>query len=84
MEKILEFLFLVIKTVVVLLAIVIEFPIKLIAAISFVTLFVIMAFFAPIFRHVTCPKWWEAYGDYAVKWKNNWRLVTWVLNNYDY
>ena len=84
MEKILEILFGLIKVVVVLLAIVIEFPIKLIATISFVTLFVIMAFFAPIFRRVTCPKWWDAYGNYAIKWKNNWRIVTWVLKNYDY
>ena len=84
MEKILEFLFVLIKTVIVLLAIVIEFPIKLLATILFVTLFVIMAFFAPIFRRVTCPKWWDAYGNYAIKWKHNWRLVTWVLKNYDY
>lgn len=84
MEKILEFLFVLIKTILVLLAIIIEFPIKLAASVLFITLFIIMAFFAPIFRHVTCPKWWDAYGKYAVKWKHNWHLVTWVLKNYDY
>lgn len=84
MEKILEFLFVLIKTILVLLAIIIEFPIKLIAAALFIALFIIMVFFEPIFRRITCPKWWEAYSDYAVKWKHNWHLVTWVLKNYNY
>jgi hypothetical protein len=84
MKTLLEILFTFIKMIVVVIAIVIELPIKLIAAISFIVLFIIMAFFAPIFRHITCPKWWDAYGDYAIKWKNNWHIVTWVFKNYDY
>jgi len=84
MEKILEFLFVFIRAIVVLVAIAIEFPIKLIASVLFVVLFIIMAFFVPIFRHITCPKWWEAYGNYAIKWKHNWRIVGWVCKNYDY
>jgi hypothetical protein len=84
MKTLLEILFTFIKMIVVVIAIVIELPIKLIAAISFVTLFIIMAFFAPIFKHITCPKWWDAYGDYATKWKHNWRIVGWVFKNYDY
>lgn len=82
MENIFNFLFWLVKTIMVLSAIVIEFPIKLIALVTFIILFVIAAFFAPLFRHVTCPKWWEAYGNYAIKWKHNWRLVTWVMRNY--
>jgi hypothetical protein len=84
MKTVLEFLFVVIKAIVVFAAIIVEFPIKLMATILFVILFIIMAFLAPIFSRITCPKWWEAYGDYAIKWKHNWRLVTWVLKNYDY
>lgn len=84
MEKILSFLFLTVKTVMVLLAIIIEFPIKLVALVTFIMLFTVAAIFAPIFRHVSCPKWWEAYGNYAVKWKHNWNIVTWVFRNYDF
>ena len=84
MEKILEFLFLSVKAIMVLLAIVIEFPIKLIATVTFIMLFVSAAIFAPLFRRFTCPKWWDIYGNYAIKWKHNWRLVTWVFKNYDY
>ena len=84
MEKILEFLFVLIKTILVLLAVVIEFPIKLFATVLFIVLFIFMAFFAPIFRSISCPKWWEAFSNYAIKWKNNWCLVTWVLKNYEY
>ena len=84
MEKILEFLFLLVKTIMVLLAIVIEFPIKLIASVTFIILFVIAAIFAPIFKDVTCPYWWEVYGNYAIKWKHNWHIVGWVLKNYNY
>lgn len=84
MEKILEVLFILIKTILILLAIIIEFPIKFIASILFVVLFIIMAFFAPIFRHVTCPKWWEAYSNYAIKWKHNWRIVNWVIKKYEF
>lgn len=84
MEKILHFLLLTVKAIMVLLAIVIEFPIKLIASVSFIILLVIAAIFAPIFRNVTCPHWWEVYGKYAVKWKHNWHIVTWVFKNYDF
>ena len=84
MEKILEFLFLTVKTIMILLAIAIEFPIKLMASIIFLSLFTIAAIFAPIFRHTSCPKWWDVFGNYAIKWKNNWHLVTWVFKNYDY
>ena len=84
MEKILDFLFLTVRIIMVLLAIAIEFPIKLTASISFIVLFLIAAIFAPILRHAPCPKWWDVYGNYAIKWKNNWRLVTWACKNYDY
>lgn len=84
MQTFLEILFIFIKMIVVVIAIVIEFPIKLIATISFVTLFILMSFFAPVFRNVTCPKWWEAYGNYAIKWKHNWHIVSWVIKNYEF
>lgn len=84
MQTFLEVTFTFIKMIVVSIAVIIELPIKLTATISFVTLFIIMSFFAPIFRSITCPKWWEAYSNYAIKWKHNWRIVKWTLDNYDY
>lgn len=84
MEKILKFLFILIKTILVLLAIIIEFPIKLTASILLIALFIVMTLFMPIFKQVTCPNWWEIYSNYAIKWKHNWRIVGWVLKNYNY
>ena len=83
MKTLLEILFTFIKMIVVVLAIVIELPIKVVAIALFLAIFIVSAFFAPLFSKIRSPKWWDMLCEYCMH-PFNFVIYKWVNYHYDY
>lgn len=81
MEKILEFLYGIIKTIIGVVAFVIELPIKVISIAVFLVVFIILAPFAPWLNNCTCPNWWDMWVEYNKK-PFHFVLLEWVISKY--
>lgn len=83
MQKFLEILFIMIKMIVIAIAFCIEVPVKIIAMVLFIAIFIIVSFFAPLFSKISAPEWWEVLADYCMH-PLYFPLVKWVNKYYDY
>ena len=83
MQKFLEILFTMIKMIVVIIAFCIEVPVKIIAMILFIAIFIVAAFFAPLFSKISSPEWWEVLAEYCMH-PLEFKLIKWVNKYYDY
>lgn len=81
MEKILEFLYNVIKFIIGTVAFAIELPVKIISIIVFLVLFIMLVPFAPWLNNCICPDWWNIWVNYNKK-PLYFVLVKWVLYKY--
>lgn len=81
MEHILDFLYGIIKTIIGVIAFIVELPIKVISIIVFLILFIILAPFAPWLNNCTCPDWWNIWIEYNKK-PLNFILLEWVIKKY--
>lgn len=81
MEKILEFLYNIIKLIIGVIAFIIELPVKVISIVVFLVLFIVLAPFAPWLNNCTCPNWWDMWIEYN-KHPLNFILLEWVIKKY--
>lgn len=81
MEKILEFLYNIIKFIIGVVAFVIELPIKVISIVVFLILFIILAPFAPWLNNCSVPDFWNMWVKYNNK-PLRFILLEWVNRKY--
>ena len=81
MEKILEFLYGIIKFIIGAVAFCIELPIKVISIVVFLILFIILAPFAPWLNNCTVPAFWDMWIEYNKK-PLHFVLLEWVNHKY--
>ena len=67
MEKILEFLYNIIKLIIGVVAFVIELPIKAISIVVFLVVFIVLAPFAPWLNNCNVPDIWDMWVEYNKK-----------------
>ena len=81
MEKILEFLYGIIKTIIGVVAFVIELPVKVISIVVFLVLFIVLAPFAPWLNNCNVPEFWNMWIEYNKK-PLHFVLLEWVIRKY--
>lgn len=81
MEKILEFLYSIIKLILGVVAFVIELPIKVISIVVFLVLFIVLAPFAPWLNNCNVPNFWDMWIEYNKK-PLHFVLLEWVIKKY--
>ena len=81
MEKILEFLYNIIKFIIGAVAFGIELPIKVISIIVFLVLFIVLAPFAPWLNNCNVPDFWNMWIEYNKK-PLHFVLLEWVICKY--
>lgn len=81
MDKILENIYRLITFVVIIVVAIIELPIKVFLTLLFLTIFITLAFFAPLVNKWAAPKWWDNWCEY-IKKPFEFKSVKWVLRNY--
>lgn len=81
MEKILEFLYGIIKTIIGVVAFGIELPVKVISIVVFLVVFIILAPFAPWLNNCNVPDFWEIWVEYNKK-PLHFVLLEWVICKY--
>lgn len=81
MEKILEFLYGIIKTIIGVVAFGIELPVKVISIVVFLVVFIILAPFAPWLNNCNVPDFWEIWVEYNKK-PLHFVLLEWVIRKY--
>lgn len=81
MEKILEFLYNIIKLIIGVIAFVIELPVKVISIVVFLVLFIVLAPFAPWLNNCTVPAFWDMWIEYNKK-PFHFVLLEWVIRKY--
>jgi hypothetical protein len=81
MEKILDFLYGIIKTIIGVVAFGIELPVKVISIVVFLVVFIILAPFAPWLNNCNVPDFWEIWVEYNKK-PLHFVLLEWVIRKY--
>lgn len=81
MEKILEFLYNIIKVIIGVVAFTVELPIKVISIVMFLILFIILAPFAPWLNNYHVPDFWDIWVEYNKK-PSRFVLLEWVIKKY--
>lgn len=81
MEKILEFLYNIIKLIIGVVAFVIELPVKVISIVVFLVLFIALAPFAPWLNNCNVPALWDMWIEYNKK-PFHFVLLEWVIRKY--
>lgn len=81
MEKILEFLYNIIKLIIGVVAFVIELPVKVISIVVFLVLFIVLAPFAPWLTNCNVPEFWDIWVEYNKK-PLHFVLLEWVIRKY--
>lgn len=81
MEKILEFLYNIIKTIIGVVAFVVELPIKVISIVVFLVLFIVLTPFAPWLNNCNVPDFWDMWVKYNKK-PLHFVLLEWVIRKY--
>lgn len=81
MEKILEFLYSIIKFTIGVVAFVIELPVKVISIVVFLVLFIVLAPFAPWLNNCNVPEFWDMWIEYNKK-PLHFVLLEWVIRKY--
>lgn len=81
MEKILEFLYNIVKLNIGAIALAIELPIKVISTVVFLAVFIILAPFAPWLNNCNVPDFWDIWVEYNKK-PLHFVLLEWVIKKY--
>jgi hypothetical protein len=81
MEKILEFIYSIIKFIIGAVAFIIELPVKVISIVVFLVVFIILAPFAPWLNNCNVPDFWEIWVEYNKK-PLHFVLLEWVIRKY--
>lgn len=81
MEKILEFIYSIIKFIIGVVAFTIELPVKIASIVVFLVLFIILAPFAPWLNNCNAPDFWDMWKDYNEK-PLHFVLLEWVIRKY--
>jgi hypothetical protein len=81
MEKILEFIYSIIKFIIGAVAFIIELPIKVISIVVFLVLFIVLAPFAPWLNNCNVPDFWDMWLEYNKK-PTHFVLLEWVIKKY--
>lgn len=81
MEKILEFIYSIIKFIIGAVAFIIELPIKVISIVVFLVLFIVLVPFAPWLNNYNVPDFWNMWIEYNKK-PFHFVLLEWVIRKY--
>lgn len=81
MEKLLDFIYRIIKFILGVVAFVIELPVKIISIILFLVLFIVLAPFAPWLNNCNVPDFWNMWIEYNKK-PLHFVLLEWVIRKY--
>lgn len=80
MEKLFQIIFKIIKTIMMILATIIELPIKILVVVSLIVIFILCCFVMPLVNKIDTALWWERYVEYGKSTKLI--IFNWIGKNY--